>query len=113
MTTLLEEQLNQIITLSQQILDGLGNELELIKDNTQEIEESSLVELNNERDKLIKLTFKESHSEHYPDHIPLINKIMELDGSLITQAEKNKLALKTSLLNMKKNQKASNTYKKY
>jgi hypothetical protein len=39
--------------------------------------------------------------------------MVSLDNQLTEQAAKNKLILKTSLLKMKKNQKAASTYKKY
>lgn len=107
-----EQQLHQIITLSQQMLLALSNDVESSDNSTKEIEPAQLVSLNVERDKLIKLTFKEQQSNNYTQYLALINEVVALDHQLIQQAETKKLALKTSLLTLKKNQKAANSYKK-
>jgi hypothetical protein len=107
------QQLNQIITLSEKILLWLSNEFEQTNNNEEELNTEELLEWNIERNKLIKLTFNEEQSENYNEHLTLINQMVALDNQLTEQAEKNKLVLKTSLINMKKNQKAANTYKKY
>jgi len=117
------QQLNQIITLSEKILLWLSNEFEQANSNAEEInteelntDESNTEELlawSIERERLIKLTFNEQQSENYSEHLALINQMVTLDNQLTEQAAKNKLVLKTSLIKMKKNQKAANTYKKY
>jgi hypothetical protein len=106
-------QLNEIITLSEKILLWLSNEFEQTNNQEEELNTEELLEWNIERDRLIKLTFNEQQSENYPLHLPLINKMVDLDNQLTLQSAQNKLILKTSLLKMKKNQKAANTYKKY
>ncbi len=106
-------QLNQIITLSEKILLWLSNEFEQTNNQEEELNAEELLAWNLERDKLIKLTFNEEQSENYSEHLTLINQMVALDNQLTEQAAKNKLVLKTSLLKMKKNQKAASTYKKY
>lgn len=106
-------QLNQIITLSEKILLWLSNEFEQTNNQEEELNTEELLAWNLERDKLIKLTFNEEQSENYSEHLTLINQMVALDNQLTEQAAKNKLVLKTSLLKMKKNQKAASTYKKY
>ncbi|WP_441002102.1 hypothetical protein [Pseudocolwellia agarivorans] len=107
------QQLNQIITLSEKILLWLSNEFEQTNNDEEELNAEELLAWNLERDKLIKLTFNEEQSENYSEHLTLINQMVALDNQLTEQAAKNKLVLKTSLLKMKKNQKAASTYKKY
>jgi hypothetical protein len=106
-------QLNQIITLSEKILTWLSNEFEQTNNQEEELNTEELLTWNLERDRLIKLTFNEQQSENYSEHLILINKMVALDNLLNQKASENKLVLKTSLLKMKKNQKAANTYKKY
>lgn len=112
-----QQQLNKTIALSQKILLAMSNELKSIENNDNTIEKdgksNQLIELNIERDELIKLVFNEQQAKHYTQHLDSINQIVELDHQLIKYAEKNKLALKASLLKMKKNQKAADSYKKY
>ncbi len=115
------EQLHQIIALSENILLWLSNELEQKENDNNNDNNSDNDELNNEellewhleRDRLIKLTFNEQQAENYSLHLPLINKMIALDNKLTKQASQNKATLKTSIINIKKNQKASNAYKKY
>ncbi len=106
-------QLNQIITLSEKIILWLSNEFEQTNNQEEELNTEELLAWNRERDRLIKLTFNEEQSENYNEHLALINQIVTLDNQLTKQAAENKLVLKTSLLKMKKNQKAANTYNKY
>jgi hypothetical protein len=107
------QQLNQIITLSEKIILWLSNEFEQTNNQEEELNTEELLAWNIERDRLIKLTFTEQQSENYNKHLVLINQMVTLDNQLTKQASENKLVLKTSLLKMKKNQKASNAYKKY
>jgi len=104
------------------MIDALQHELELelkldSNENNQinktEDNSNPLTLLNEERDQLIKWVFNKEQSEHYAQHLPLINQVITLDKALIQQAEKNKLALKTSLLSIKKSQKAKSTYSQY
>jgi hypothetical protein len=106
-------QLEKIITLSQKILLELSNDLKIIDTESEGINTEKLLQSSAERDKLITLCFNELQSEHYNQHLPLINLIVELDNQLTKQAEKNKLTLKTDLLKIKKNQKATQSYNKY
>jgi len=106
-------QLNQIITLSEKIILWLSNEFEQTNNQEEELNTEELLAWNRERDRLIKLTFNEEQSENYNEHLALINQMVTLDNQLTKQAAENKLVLKTSLLKMKKNQKAANTYNKY
>lgn len=107
------EQLHQIIALSENILLWLSNELEQKENDNGELNSDELLEWHIERDRLIKLTFNEQQAENYSLHLPLINKMIALDNKLTKQASQNKATLKTSIINIKKNQKASNAYKKY
>ena len=111
------EQLHQIIALSENILLWLSNELEQKENDNnsdnEELNNEELLEWHIERDRLIKLTFNEQQAENYSLHLPLINKMIALDNKLTKQASQNKATLKTSIINIKKNQKASNAYKKY
>ena len=110
------QQLHQIITLSQQILLVLSNEIENSENsenNIKEVEPEQLIVLNTERDTLIKGVFNKQQSQYYSQHLDLINQIVKLEHQLIQQAKKNKLAFRNSLLKIKKNQKAANSYSKY
>jgi hypothetical protein len=113
MSNSFSHQLNQIITLSEKIILWLSNEFEQTNNQEEELNTEELLAWNRERDRLIKLTFNEEQSENYNEHLALINQIVTLDNQLTKQAAENKLVLKTSLLKMKKNQKAANTYNKY
>ncbi|WP_426358512.1 hypothetical protein ACPUVO_19145 [Pseudocolwellia sp. HL-MZ19] len=113
MSETFSQQLNQIITLSENILLRLSNEFEQTNNQEEDLNTEELLQWNSERERLIKLTFNEQESENYSKHLPLINKMVALDQQLTQQSAQNKLVLKTSLLKMKKNQKAANTYKKY
>ena len=120
MPDMFQANLHKIIDLSKQILKSLDNELiqmnEKNNNSTEENnskEDNNLVTLNTQRNTLIKLTLNNEQSEHYSNYLPLINEIVTLNQKLTTQAEANKLALKSSLLSLKKSQKASKTYKKY
>lgn len=113
MSDIFHQQLQKIITLSQKILLELSNDSENKNSEDEGINTERLLQCSGERDKLIKLTFNEHQSEYYNQHLPLINLIVELDSQLTQQSEKSKLAIKTNLLNMKKNKKATNAYKKY
>jgi len=118
MTQHYQQALNKLIAVTQQMIDALQHELELDNNESNQINETKnnsnpLTLLNEERDQLIKWVFNKEQSEHYAQHLPLINQVITLDKTLIQQAEKNKLALKTSLLNIKKSQKAKNSYAQY
>jgi len=122
MTQHYQQALNKLIAVTQQMIDALQHELELDNNENNQINETinetkdnsnPLTRLNEERDQLIKWVFNKEQSEHYVQHLPLINQVIALDKTLIQQAEKNKLALKTSLLNIKKSQKAKNSYAQY
>ena len=122
----LEKQLHKIIALSDNILaklvldkatleEGLGEPDKIKQTN----ETSQLVVWSNERDRLTRIAFsnisqnKASQSKNSGNHLHLIKNIIELDNKITKQAETNKLWLKTNILNLKKNKKAANTYKKY
>lgn len=114
MPDMFQANLHKIIDLSKQILNGLDNELKQINEkNNNSTEENNLEILNTQRNTLIRLALNDEQSEHYPTYLPLINEIVTLNKKLITQAEANKLVLKSSILSLKKSQKASKTYKKY
>ena len=112
-----QQQLHQVIALSQKILLALSsafeNTVEKNDTSTTEVEPEQLIALNAERDKLIKFVFNEQQSQNYNQHIDLINEIIALDHQLIQQATTNKLTLRTNLLTIKKNKKAAKSYNNY
>lgn len=113
MSDIFQQQLQKIITFSQKMLLELSNDSENINSDNKGVNTEKLLHWSDERDKLIKLTFNEQQSEYYSQYLPLINLFVELDSQLIQKAEESKLAIKTNLLNMKKNKKATKSYNKY
>ena len=109
------EKLEKIITLSHLILQNLVLETPNNEPDSQSGSNGQQDTLNwgVEREALIKSTFNQQQAVHYAENLSLINEIVALDNKLKVQAQEKKLALKASLLNMKKNQKAASSYKKY
>jgi len=108
-----QQQLQKIITLSEQVLFELSNDVEQqLDEEKQEITEH-LISLSKEREALIKLTLNDDQAEKYSQYLPLLNKIVELDRQLTAQSNENKNLIKAKLLKLKKNKKAANTYNKY
>jgi len=113
MSKVFHQRLQNIITLSQKIILELSNDFSDLQNDDKGINTTKLAQWSDERDKLIKSTFNEQQSEYYSQHLPLINIFIELDSQLIQKAEESKLAIKTNLLKMKKNKKATKSYNKY
>lgn len=108
-----QQQLQKIITLSEQILFQLGSGFEQQLNEEKEEVTEKIISLTKEREALIKLTLNESQAAKYNQYLPLINKVGELDRQLTAQSAENKNTIKEKLLKLKKNKKAANTYNKY
>jgi len=88
MTQHYQQALNKLIAVTQQMIDALQHELELDNNENNQINETinetkdnsnPLTRLNEERDQLIKWVFNKEQSEHYVQHLPLINQVIALD----------------------------------
>lgn len=108
-TTDIEQQLQLIITKSQQLLKRL--EFNIDTDDNLAVDE--IKQLQTAREQLISNLFNQHTNDEIQKQLTLVNQMVNLDVDLQIKTEELKHALANKIIKIKKGKKSALTYKKY